>query len=63
MNKLLKLIYLILILTLTISCIEKQSSQKEIGKSEFVNLSESDSLHFNSGIQAIFQIQNDIRFH
>ena len=55
MNKLLKLIYLILILTLTFSCVEKQPSQKEISKSEFVNLSESDSLHFNSGIQAIFQ--------
>jgi ligand-binding sensor domain-containing protein len=55
MNKPLKLIHLILILTLIFSCVEKQSPQKESGKSVFVNLSESDSLNFNYGIQAIFQ--------
>ena len=55
MSKLIKLIYLVLILTLTFSCVEKKSPQKEISKSEFVNASKSDTLKFNSGIRAIFQ--------
>ncbi len=50
-----KLIYLVLILTLTFSYVEKKSPQKEISKSEFVNASKSDTLKFNSGIRAIFQ--------
>ncbi len=55
MSKLIKLIYLVLILTLTFSCVEKKSPQKEISISEFVNASKSDTLKFNSGIRAIFQ--------
>jgi ligand-binding sensor domain-containing protein len=55
MSKLIKLIYLVLILTLTFSCVEKKSPQKEIDKSEFVNSSKSDTLKFTSGIRAIFQ--------
>ncbi len=55
MSKLLKLTYLVLILTLTFSCVEKKSPQKEINKSEFVNSSKTDSLKFTSGIRSIFQ--------
>ena len=55
MNNFFKLIYLILILTLNFSCVEKKSSEKEISKSEFVDLSKTDTLKFNSGIRAIFQ--------
>jgi ligand-binding sensor domain-containing protein len=55
MSKLTKLISVLLILTLTLSCIEKKSRQKAISKSEFVNASKSDTLNFNSGIRAIFQ--------
>jgi len=55
MNKFFKLIYLILILTLSFSCVENRSSEKEKSKSEFVNLSNSDTLKFHSGIRAIYQ--------
>ena len=55
MNKLFKLIYLILFLTLNFSCVEKKSSQKEISKSKFVNSSKTDTLKFISGIRSIFQ--------
>jgi ligand-binding sensor domain-containing protein len=54
MNKKSKLIYLIFILTLNFSCVEKKPSKKEIN-SEFVNLSKTDTLKFTSGIRAIFQ--------
>lgn len=55
MNKFFKLIYLILLLTLNFSCVEKKSSEKEISKSEFVKPSKTDSLKFTSGIRVIFQ--------
>lgn len=55
MNNLFKLIYLILILTLNFSCIEKKSSQKEISKSKFAPSSKTDTLKFTSGIRSIFQ--------
>lgn len=55
MNKKNKLIYLLLILTLNFSCVEKKSSEKEINKSEFVNFLKTDTLKFNSGILAIYQ--------
>jgi len=55
MNKIFKLIYLILILSLNYSCVKKKSSQKEIPKSEFVNASKTDTLKFNSGIRSILQ--------
>jgi ligand-binding sensor domain-containing protein len=55
MNKYLKLIYLILILTLNLSCVEKKSSEKEISKTELVKPSKTDTLKFTSGIRTIFQ--------
>lgn len=50
-----KLIYLILILTLNFSCLEKKSAEKEIAKSELVVTSKTDTLKFTSGIRAILQ--------
>lgn len=55
MNKKIKLIYLILLLTLNFSCVEKKSAEKEISKSEGVASSKTDTLKFTSGIRAIFQ--------
>jgi streptogramin lyase len=55
MNKKIKLIYLILILTLNFSCVEKKLTEKEVIKSELVVTSKSDTLKFTSGIRAIFQ--------
>lgn len=55
MNKKIKLIYLILILTLNFSCFEKKRTEKEVNKSELVNTSKTDTLKFTSGIRAIFQ--------
>lgn len=54
MNEYLKMIYLILILTLNISCVEKKSSEKGISKTEFVKPSKTDTLKFTS-IRSIFQ--------
>ncbi len=54
MNKKLKLIYLIFILTLNFSCIERKSSEKEV-HFEFVKYSKTDTLKFTSGINIIFQ--------
>jgi len=50
-----KLIYLILILTLNFSCVEKKSTAKDVNKSELVKTSNTDTLKFTSGIRAIFQ--------
>ncbi len=55
MNKKLKLIYLILILTFNFSCVEKKSTQNETDKPELVLSSKTDTLKFTSGIRAIFQ--------
>ena|SRR5690606_11847635 len=55
MNKRIKLIYLLLILTLNFSCVEKKSTEKEIDKSEWVSTSKTDTLKFTSAIRAIFQ--------
>ncbi|MFH6768796.1 two-component regulator propeller domain-containing protein [Gaetbulibacter aquiaggeris] len=55
MDKRIKLIYLILILTLNFSCVEKKSTEKETNKSELVATSKTDTLKFTSGIRAIFQ--------
>jgi hypothetical protein len=55
MNKMTKLINLILILTLNFSCAEKKSTEKEINQPELVATSNSDTLKFTSGIRAIFQ--------
>ncbi len=54
MNKKLKLICLIFILTLNFSCVEKKSTEKEIIKSELAITSKTDTLIFTSGIRAIF---------
>lgn len=53
--KKLKLIYLILLLALNISCVEKKSTEKETNKPELVVTSKTDTLKFTSGIRAIFQ--------
>jgi ligand-binding sensor domain-containing protein len=55
MYKKTNLIYLILILTLNYSCVEKKSTEKEVHKSELVVTSKTDTLKFSSGIRAIFQ--------
>lgn len=55
MNKKLNLIYLILILPLNFSCVEKNSTEKETLKPELVGTLETDTLKFASGIRAIFQ--------
>lgn len=55
MYKKTNLIYLILILTLNYSCVEKKSTEKEVHKSELVVTSKTDTLKFTSGIRAIFQ--------
>ena len=55
MNKKIKLIYLILILTLNFSCVEKKSTEKETQQPELVETSKTDTLKFTSGIRAIFQ--------
>lgn len=55
MKKFYTLIYLILILSLNFSCIEKKSSKEYISTSELVNPSRTDTLKFTSGIRVIFQ--------
>jgi ligand-binding sensor domain-containing protein len=55
MKKKIKLIYLILILTLNLSCFENKATEKVINSSELLGTSKTDSLKFTSGIRAIFQ--------
>ena len=55
MDKKLKLIYLVLLLTLNLSCVEKKSTEKETHKPELIVNSKTDTLKFTSGIRAIFQ--------
>lgn len=55
MNKYLKLITLILLLTLNFSCVEKISAEKKNDKPELIVTSKTDTLKFTSGIRAIFQ--------
>lgn len=50
-----KMIYLILILTLNFSCVDKKTSETDINKSTLANPSKSDSLKFTSGVHSIFQ--------
>ncbi len=50
-----KLIYLIFILTLNFSCVEKKSTEKETNKPELIVTSKTDTLKFTSGIRTIFQ--------
>lgn len=55
MKKRIKFIFLILILTLNFSCVEKKSTEKETNKPELVATSKTDTLKFTSGIRAILQ--------
>jgi len=55
MNKKLNLIYLILLVTLNFSCVEKKLSEEETNNSVLVATSKTDTLKFTSGIRAIFQ--------
>lgn len=55
MNKLFRMIYLIVLLSLNFSCVEKKSTEKEVNKSESVRTIKTDTLKFTSGIRAIFQ--------
>ncbi|SFC30188.1 Two component regulator propeller [Flexibacter flexilis DSM 6793] len=55
MNKRIKLVSLVLLLTLNCSCVEKKSTEKEVKNAELVATSKADTLKFTSGIRAIFQ--------
>lgn len=55
MNNRINLIFLILLLTLSFSCFEKGTTNKETNKPELVATSETDTLKFTSGVRAIFQ--------
>ena len=55
MNRLFKLISLILILTLNISCVEQKSNKKELCSTELQSTSKTDTLKFTTGIHSIFQ--------
>jgi ligand-binding sensor domain-containing protein len=55
MNKIIKMIYLILLLSLNFSCVEKKSTEKETHKPELVTNLKADTLKFTSGISSIFQ--------
>ena len=52
MKKYYNLIFIVLILTLHLSCIEQKSTKKEVNKSELVSTSQTDTLKFTSGIRA-----------
>ena len=55
MKKTSKMIYLILLLFINLSCIKQQSNEKGRNNSELVSTSKTDTLKFTSGIRAIFQ--------
>ncbi|GAA4806927.1 ligand-binding sensor domain-containing protein [Litoribaculum gwangyangense] len=55
MNRKIELIYLIFILTLNFSCVEKKSTGKEANNLELFVTSQTDTLKFTSRIRAIFQ--------
>ena len=49
-----KLVYLVLLLTLNFSCVEKKAAEKQIEKPELTVKSKTDTLKFTSAIRAIF---------
>lgn len=55
MQKLFNLIYLIILLILNLTCVEKKSTGKENSISELQSISKTDTLKFGSGIRVIFQ--------
>jgi ligand-binding sensor domain-containing protein len=55
MQKLFNLIYLIILLILNLSCVEKKSTGKENSISKLQIVSKTDTLKFGSGIRVIFQ--------
>ncbi|MBA5791695.1 diguanylate cyclase [Flavobacterium sp. xlx-214] len=55
MNKKIKLIYLILIVALNFSCVEKKAPEKETNIPERVATVKTDTLKFTSGVRAILQ--------
>lgn len=55
MKKKIKWIYLLVILTLNFSCVEKKSTEEETNKPKLVLNKKNDTLKFTSGIRAIFQ--------
>jgi ligand-binding sensor domain-containing protein len=55
MKKLEGMIFLVVLISLNLSCVEKKSTEKEVNKSELVRTSKADTLKFTSGIRAIFQ--------
>lgn len=55
MNRKTELILLIFILALNLSCVEKNSTEKETHRPELATTSKNNTLKFTSGIRAIFQ--------
>lgn len=55
MNRKIELIFLILILTLSLSCVENKSTEEEVITPEWVSTPQTDTLKFTSGIRAILQ--------
>ena len=55
MNQRIKLNFLLLLLSLNVSCVENKSTEKEPNKSGLLATSKTDTLKFTSGIRAIFQ--------
>ena len=54
-NRKVKMITLMLLLTLSYSCVDKKSTEKETNMPELVTTAETDTLKFTSAIRAIFQ--------
>jgi len=55
MIKRFKMIYILLLLTLNFSCVEKKSTERDVKNSELIISSKADTLKFTSGVRAIFQ--------
>lgn len=49
------MIYILLLLTLNFSCVEKKSTERDVKNSELIISSKADTLKFTSGVRAIFQ--------